>query len=211
MNTDRNAPAQVAPSGSTGLYGTTPNAPAPAPAAAQPAQAAPSAYLPSSLTLADIYKDPTVLAFLRSSGLSEQTAANDVARRQAAIGQALNTNLNDLGAQGQIARRNIAGNFESRGVLASGQALQAQAENEAQQARQQTAMQQNAMNQINDLSGQLAQQVANNQQRASELGVQSYINNSLAAGKAAINDQYNNHDYGSGYDDGSSSNSGSGY
>lgn len=171
--------------------------------------AANPAYTPSSMQLADIYKDPTVQAFLRASGLSEQTAANDVARRQAAINTALNTNLDDLAAQGDIARRNIAGNQEARGVYRSGQTLQRTAEQQAAQARQQSALQQNALNQVNDLSGQLAQQVANNQQRAAELGTTAYINNALAAGKAGIDSTYSN-DAGAGNDNTSFSDSGAG-
>lgn len=160
-----------------------------------PAAAAPA---PAGMDLSSLYNDPTIMAFLRSSGLGEQVAANEVARRQAAIQQALGTNIEDLGAQGEIARRNIAGSQEASGVFRSGQTLQRTAEQEQQQARTQGALQQQATNQLNDLQGNLAMQVAQNQQKAAELGTQQYVKNALASGKAGIDAQYGGNDQGSG-------------
>lgn len=146
--------------------------------------------LPTSLDLASLYKDPTILAFLRSSGLGEQVMANEIARRQAAINQTLGTNLEDLAARGVIDRRNIGGSMEARGLYRSGENLQKQAEQEAQQARLQGSLQQQAANQVADLQGNLAMKVAENQQKAAELGTNAYIQNALAAGKGTIDQNY---------------------
>lgn len=165
-------------------------------AAQQQKQAAlPAAYVPQSISMAEIYKDPTVLAFLRSSGLTEQVAANEIARRQGAVNQALATNLDDLNARGVIERRNIDGSMEARGMHRSGQNLTAQAEQEAGQARMQGAMQQQAQNQVNDLSGNLTMMVAQNQQKAAELGTNVYVDRALQAGQSQIDSNYANPAY----------------
>ncbi len=158
-------------------------------AAVQPYQA-PAAYVPQTISMADIYKDPTILAFLRSSGLTEQVAANEIARRQSAVNQALATNLDDLTARGQQERRGINDSMVARNQSRSGENLRRQAEQEQQQARMQGAMQQQAMNQVNDLSGNLTMMVAQNQQKAAEMGTQTYMDRALAAGKSTIDSNY---------------------
>lgn len=143
------------------------------------------------LSMADIYKDPTILAFLRSSGLSEQVMANEVARRQAAVNQNLALNLEDLGARGQIAQENVSFGAQRAGRhVAGGQALKEAARQQEQQARVQGALQNQAMNQINDLSGSLAMKVAQNQQQAAELGTKTYIDRALTAGQNQIDTNY---------------------
>lgn len=184
------APTPVTPATSV----TNPQSPA-GQAAAKPAL--PQAYVPPAISMAEIYKDPTILAFLRSSGLSEQVAANEIARRQTAVNQALATNLDDLGAKGVIERRNIDGSQEARGMFRSGQTLQRGADQQAQEARIGGAMQQQAQNQVNDLAGNLTMMVAQNQQKAAELGTSTYVDRALQAGQNQIDANYANPAYGS--------------
>lgn len=77
----------------------------------------------------------------------------------------------------------------------SGQNLTAQAEQEAGQARMQGAMQQQAQNQVNDLSGNLTMMVAQNQQKAAELGTNVYVDRALQAGQSQIDSNYANPAY----------------
>lgn len=142
------------------------------------------------MDMSEIYNDPTILAFLRSSGLAEQVAANDVARRQTAINQALGIGIEDLNQKGEISRRNIGNSYEDRGVYRSGANLRDQAEQEAQQARQQGALQFQARDDMNNLSGGLTSMIAENQQKAAEMGTQAYMDNALSAGRDAIDNKY---------------------
>ena len=141
------------------------------------------------------YTDPTILAFLRTSGMAQEVAAADVARRQAAIRQALGQNLEELEAQGDVGRRNIAGSQEARGMFRSGQTLTRTAEQEAAQARQAGQLQGQAASQIGDLQGGLLNQIAQNQARASELGLQQSQAAELKSGQAAIDARYGDDAY----------------
>lgn len=112
-----------------------------------------------------------MLAFMRASGLSNEIAAADVARQTANQNMALGIATDDIVAQGEIGRRNIAGSHEARGVYRSGAQLRAQSEQEAAQSRALGAARLGTASTIGGLQSQLLQTIAGNQQRATELGL----------------------------------------
>lgn len=144
-------------------------APAPTSTAAPAPTAPPANYLP--MVESPIYGDPAMLAFIRSSGLANDVASADVARRTDNYNRALGIATDDINAQGERSRRGIAGNYESRGVYRSGAQLRAQSEQEADQARRLGAARLSTADAIGGLQSQLLQTIANNQQRAAELGL----------------------------------------
>ncbi len=142
------------------------------------------------MALSTEYTDPSILAFLRAAGYADSAAAADVGRRRGDIENALGLSLDDLDARGQEAREGIAGDQESRGVLASGQTLTRQGRQEAAQGRQVGALSQQAASQIGTLSSGLTQQIAQNQQRAHEMGLTQGQKAELTSGQAAIDAKY---------------------
>ncbi len=144
------------------------------------------------MALSTEYTDPSILAFLRASGMSQETAAADVARRRTAIEQALGTSIKDLEDQGEVSRENISGNAESNGVFRSGQLSTDLQRQRASQLRRQGALTDQAGYQIGNLTSSLQQQIAENQQKAAELGLAGSQNADIATGKAGIDTKYGN-------------------
>lgn len=149
-----------------------------------PVPAAPAA---PNLAQSQLGSDPSYLAFLRASNLSQATSAADVARRQAALQAALNLQLPGMEQQDATQGRNLAGNYEARGMFRSGAHLRDASELQAQQARQKTAFITNTQNQIADLSGQLASNIADQQRRSAEAGLTSAYNQTKAASASGYN------------------------
>jgi len=159
------------------LYGTTP---------AAAGQTAFPSYTYPSMGTSSVYGDPSMLAFIRSSGMANEIAASDVARKTATLNQALGIATQDLAAQGEDARRNIAGSMEARGFHRSGQHLLENQRQEAAQARRLGGLRLTTADQIADLqSGPLAR-IAGNQQRAAELALNTGMNQDTQAGLAAL-------------------------
>lgn len=157
-----------------------PSAPAPA---ASPDY---SSVTEPSMGTSSVYGDPAMLAFIRASGMSNEIAAADVARRQAAINQALGIATQDTEAAGEQSRRNIAGGMEARGVFRSGQNMLAQQYQEEAQARRLGALRLAAANQIGDLHSGLLSQIAANQQKAASLALTTGMNQDTAEQTAGI-------------------------
>lgn len=134
-----------------------------------PAPVAPQNWLP--MVQSPIYGDPSMLAFMRASGLSNEIAAADVARDTSATQRALGIATDDLGIRGEQERRGISNNQEDRGVFRSGQTLTRTAEQEGAQARQLGAMQDAAANRVSGLQSGLLAKIAANQQSAAEAGL----------------------------------------
>lgn len=135
-------------------------------------------------------QDPAYLAFVRAAGLSEQVAAADVARRQAATKLALGIQTDDLNAAGERERQGVRGSQESRGVFRSGQTQQRLTEQEDQQARRQSALELAAATQLGDAQSGLESAIAAQQLRGAELGLSLSQNAALQSGNAALDAAY---------------------
>lgn len=118
-----------------------------------------------------LYSDPAFLAFMRSSGLGLETAANQVRQQTGAINAALQTSMGDLANQYNESGRRTQGGMESRGVLRSSDTQQALDQNERARSAAVSSAQSGAANQISGLNQSLASQVAAQQNKAAELGL----------------------------------------
>lgn len=102
-----------------------------------------------------LMQDPAFAIFVTASGMQEELALADAARRRNAINQALGIQEEDIAEQGRAQRKEIAGNQESRGVFKSGQTLERSAESERAQARASALAQLNAATQLGDVESGL--------------------------------------------------------
>lgn len=115
--------------------------------------------------------DPAFLAFLRTSGLGLETAANQVRQQTGAINAATQTAMGDIdNSYGEQSRR-THGSFESRGVSRGSSHQQAQDQNERARLAAATAKQNAASTQIGALNSGLVNKVLETQGKAAELGL----------------------------------------
>lgn len=115
--------------------------------------------------------DPAFMAFLRTSGLGLETAANQVRQQTGAINAALQTSLGDIGNNYDEQARRTKGGYEARGILRSSDQQQASDQVERARLSAQTTAQNNAANQIGGLNSGLVNKVLDQQGRAAELGL----------------------------------------
>lgn len=102
-----------------------------------------------------LMQDPAFAMFVTASGMQEELAMADAARRRHAINQALGIQTEEMGESGEQERKGIAGRHEAAGVFKSGQNLEDQAQSERRQARAQSLAQLNAANQLGDVESNL--------------------------------------------------------
>jgi hypothetical protein len=137
-----------------------------------------------------VTSDPAFLAFLRSSGLGLETAANQVRQQTGAIQAAKQVAVGDIdNSYGEQARR-TKGGMESRGVLRSSDTQQALDQNERARLAARTAKENEAATQIGSLNSGLVNKVLDTQSRAAELGLTTGQNQDYAAQDAAIRKKY---------------------
>jgi hypothetical protein len=117
-----------------------------------------------------LYSDPGFLAFLRGSDYTLDASAAAVARKQAALQQGLGNSLMNLKDQGVSDRRNTDNSYEARGVFRSGARDRAQTDLDNQYANREAGLRNDTANQISDLNQSLSDTVAQQQQKAAELG-----------------------------------------
>lgn len=118
-----------------------------------------------------VTSDPAFLAFLRTSGLSLETAANQVRQQTASINAARDTAIGDIDFNAGENRRTTSGGYESRGIIRSSSHQQAQDRVERQRLAQRTAKENEASTQIAGLNQGLANKVLEQQTKATELGL----------------------------------------
>jgi hypothetical protein len=134
--------------------------------------------------------DPATLAFLRASGLGEETAANDVNRRAGAINAALATSIGDLNNSADEGARRTQGGFESRGILRSSDTNQALDQAERARATAESNARQTAAGQIADLHTGLMNQILANRNHAAELGATTAQSQDADANLTRLKTQY---------------------
>lgn len=115
--------------------------------------------------------DPAMLAFLRTSGLSLETAANQVRQQTATLNAARDTAIGDSEYSAENQKRSTAGGYESRGVLRSSTHQQAQDRVERERLARRTQIEGNTANQISGLNQGLVSKVLDQQNKAAELGL----------------------------------------
>lgn len=123
---------------------------------------------PSALPLE---QDPTYLAYLRSAGLINQAALATYNRKTSALQSSLQSILPGMGRDDATQQRNLAGSYEDRGMLRSGEALRGASELADQQQRQRAAAIGGVAGDIGNEADTLAQTIAQNQQKAAESGI----------------------------------------
>jgi hypothetical protein len=115
--------------------------------------------------------DPAFMAFLRSSGLGLEAAANQVRQQTGAIQAAKQVAVGDIdNSYGESARR-TKGGMESRGVLRSSDTQQALDQNERARLAARTSKENEAATQISGLNSGLVNKVLENQTSAAEKGL----------------------------------------
>lgn len=102
-----------------------------------------------------LMQDPAFAMFVTASGMQEELAMADAARRRHAINQALGIQTEEMGESGEQERKNISGRNEAAGIFKSGQNLEENAQSERRQARAQSLAQLNAANQLGDVESNL--------------------------------------------------------
>jgi hypothetical protein len=137
-----------------------------------------------------LFSDPATLAFMRSSGLGLETAANQVRQRTGAINAALQTSLGDIGNSYDQQSKNRQGGYEARGILRSGETQQGLDQVERARLAAQTTAQNNAANEIGGLNQGLVSKVLENQNRAAELGLTTGQNQDYDAANTAFKTKY---------------------
>jgi hypothetical protein len=137
-----------------------------------------------------LYSDPAFLAFMRSSGLGLETAANQVRTQTGAINAALGTTMGDIGNTYDENARKTQGGYESRGILRSSDTQQGLDQVERARLSAQTTAQNNAANQIGALNQGLVGQVLGQQQKAAELGLTTGQNQDYDAQMAGLQKKY---------------------
>jgi hypothetical protein len=115
--------------------------------------------------------DPAFMAFLRTSGLGLETAANQVRQQTGAINAATQTAMGDIdNTYGEQSRR-TAGSYESRGVSRGSSHQQAQDQVERGRITAKTAKNTEAATSIGNLNSSLVNKVLETQGKAAELGL----------------------------------------
>lgn len=137
-----------------------------------------------------LYRDPAFLAFLRSSDLGLETAAQDVARKQAAYQQALALAVPTMQDQGKQERQGIDNNFEARGVYRSGQREVQNAAQEVRQANAISGAQASTAENIGSLQSSLAERVAEQQRMAAEKGFSTAQQQELGQQQETLRSKY---------------------
>lgn len=117
----------------------------------------PSDYVKNMPKANPLYSDPAFLAFIANSGMDYETAANDVARKKAALQNALSLQIPEMQKQGKQQLDSIYGNFASRGLYGAGQQAEKEGEAQSNTLSQIAKAQGDTANQISDLSSGLAQ------------------------------------------------------
>lgn len=100
-------------------------------------------------------QDPAFAIFVTASGMQEELAHADAARRRQSINQALGIQEEQIGEQGEEQRKGIAENFEQRGISGAGASLEKQAKSERSQARASALAQLNAADQMGEIESGL--------------------------------------------------------
>lgn len=134
--------------------------------------------------------DPAFMAFLRTSGLGLETAANQVRQQTGTINAALDTARGDIKNQYDETARRTHGGFESRGVSRGSSHQQAQDQVERSRISAQTAKETQAASQIAGLNQGLVNQVLGVQNKAAELGLSTGQTQDLDASLAGIKKKY---------------------
>lgn len=104
--------------------------------------------------------DSAYLTALRSLGYDQATAMRIAARRAGQVQRDLGLAVDDTKAYGKIARRNISGGMESRGIYQSGQHLKSLAEQRAQEGRRIGSLRSQGAGQLGEVRSTLEQQMA---------------------------------------------------
>lgn len=102
-----------------------------------------------------LYSDPGYLAFVANAGMDYETAAADVARRKAAINNALGVRIPEIKKAGEKTKEGIYGDFASRGLYGAGQQSVREGEAEAQTLSDIGKAEASAAGEIEDLVGGL--------------------------------------------------------
>lgn len=108
-------------------------------------------------------QSPSYQAYLRQLGLSESNAMNDTNFRVGMLNNQLGPGspaLASIQQQGELARKGIAGNMESRGIYRSGEHDQAETQQRVGEGTQLSALQQSVSDQVAMLMHNLAQRQA---------------------------------------------------
>lgn len=134
--------------------------------------------------------DPAMLAFLRTSGLTMETAANQVRQQTGSINAALQTSMGDIRNNYDESARKTQGSYEARGILRSSSQQQAADQVERQRLAAQTAAGNAASGQIAGLNTGLVNQVLAQQQKGAELGLQVGTNQDWDATLSGIKRKY---------------------
>lgn len=104
--------------------------------------------------------DPAYLAYLRSLEYQQQTAGLAAQQRLQALQQQMALSGQTIGEQGVIARRNISGAAESRGIFQSGERLQTLADERTAEAQRLAQERLSGATQYGGIVGALQQQLA---------------------------------------------------
>lgn len=134
--------------------------------------------------------DPAFLAFMRSSGLGLETAANQVQQQTGNINAALTTATGDLNHSYDQSQDRIGGSYEARGIGKSGESLRGLNENEYQRGKALSNAQSTAANQISTLNQGLVAKVLDQRSKAAELGLSTGQNQDLDASQTAFKTKY---------------------
>jgi hypothetical protein len=102
-----------------------------------------------------LMQDPAFAMFISASGMQEELALADAARRRHAINQSLGIQEEQIADQGQQQRKGIAGEHAMRGAPSSGQHLEENAQSEKNQARASALAQLNAADQLGEVESGL--------------------------------------------------------
>lgn len=124
--------------------------------------------------------DPTILAFMRSSGLQKQLDEATALERTTQIEQRRDLTLEELEDLGQQEREGIAGSAETRGVFRSGQRLMDEAKSDKRQARRAALASLGAAEQLTGLRSGVDQASLERQRALEELtlsGASTYAEN----------------------------------
>jgi hypothetical protein len=143
-------------------------APTPTPEGVSPAPIAPAA--PPVDNVNTLYQDPAFLAFQRASGQGLEIAAADVARKQQAYQTALQAGSQSLQQNREQGLKSADNSAEARGVFRGGQRLANRQVQEDQYTNQLGQLQTNTATNIADLNASMTNRVAEQQQKAAELG-----------------------------------------
>lgn len=117
-----------------------------------------------------LYSDPAFLQFSANAGLDYETAAADVARKQAALNNALALRMPQMEQQGKDAVDNVYGTYATRGLYGSGQQAQDEGKAQANNLASIASTQADTANQIADLHSGLVTKRLSGLQAATDRG-----------------------------------------